>query len=289
MPSISIAKGRGSLNHNKRIFKTENVDAERSVLNRVLVDLELQSVYHELFDEAVKRYNSKQKRADRKIKNYLQHVRSDKKTKEFHELVVQIGNKDDVQNLDPNVLADMLQEYLVEFIKRNSQMKVFYAIIHMDQTTPHLHLDYVPFATNQTRGLETRISNDRAIKQMGYASWLDWRTSEMDKLADILHRNGFERTIMNDDTIHLSVAAYKKLQREVDKRTAYLTDINKRLECELEEMKECLSRRDYCVKNLLFILQEQYSISLNELIIILNKNNKAISNMIYDILENKEI
>ena len=65
MPSISITKGRGSLNHNKRKYHTPNVDAERSVLNRVLVDLELQSVYHELFDEAVERYNSKQKRADR--------------------------------------------------------------------------------------------------------------------------------------------------------------------------------------------------------------------------------
>ena len=137
MPSISITKGRGSLNHNKRKYHTPNVDAQRSVLNRELINLELHQVYHELFDSAVERYNQKQKRSDRKIKDYLQNVRNDKKTKEFHELVVQIGNKDDVQNLDPNHLADMLQQYLADFERRNPQLKEFNAVIHMDEATPH--------------------------------------------------------------------------------------------------------------------------------------------------------
>lgn len=219
MPSISITKGRGSLNHNKRKYHTPNVDAERSVLNRVLVDLELQSVYHELFDEAVERYNSKQKRADRKIDNYLQHIRKDKKSKEFHELVVQIGNKDDVQNLDPNVLADMLQEYLADFETRNPQLKVFCAIIHMDEATPHLHLDYVGWSKDNKRGLDTRVAHDKALQQMGHSAYTGWRASELAVLENILHRNGMERTIMNNDTVHMPVKEFKKMQREVDRVT----------------------------------------------------------------------
>ena len=238
MPSISIAKGRGSLNHNKRVFKHKNVDAERSVLNRVLVEQELKTAYHELFDDALQRYNQKQKRADRRIDNYLSHIRHSKQEKEFHELVVQIGNKDDVPNLDPDALADMLQQYLDEFQTRNPQMKVFYAVVHMDEATPHLHLDYIPYITGQKRGLDTRVSNDKAIQQMGHKNWTEWKNNEMEKLTDILHRHGLERTIMNDDTIHLSVAAYKKMQREVERITEPLhqtvTTQKKRIE-ELEE------------------------------------------------------
>lgn len=219
MPSISITKGRGSLNHNKRKYHTPNVDAERSVLNRVLVDKELQQVYHELFDEALERYNQKQKRADRKIDNYLQHIRKDKKSKEFHELIVQIGNKDDAPNLDPNDLANMLEQYLADFETRNPQLKVFCAVIHMDEATPHLHLDYIGWSKDNKRGLDTRVAHDKALQQMGHSDYTSWRASELAVLENILHRNGMERTIMNNDTVHMPVKEFKKMQREVERVT----------------------------------------------------------------------
>lgn len=225
MPSISISKGRGSLNHNLRKYHTPNVDQQRTVLNRVLVNQELQQVYHELFDEALERYNSKQKRADRKIKNYLQHVRSDKKTKEFHELVVQIGNKDDVQNLDPNVLADMLQQYLADFETRNPQLKVFSAIIHMDEATPHLHLDYVGWSTGNKRGLDTRVAHDKALQQMGHSDYASWRASELSVLENVLQQNGLERTVMHNTDKRLSVEAFKRLNRAIEAQISDLEPI----------------------------------------------------------------
>lgn len=225
MPSISITKGRGSLNHNKRKYHTPNVDKERSFFNRELVNLELPDVYHELFDDALERYNAKQKRSDRKINDYLQHVRKDKKTKEFHELVIQIGNKDDIQNLDPNDLADMLQQYLEEFQERNPQLKVFSAIIHMDEATPHLHLDYVPFVTGQKRGLDTKVAHDKALQQMGYSDYASWRANELTVLEDILHRNGYERTIMNNNETHRSVESFKRFNRELEAQISDLKPI----------------------------------------------------------------
>ena len=240
MPSISITKGRGSLNHNKRKYHTPNVDKERSALNRVLVDLDLQAVYHELFDTAMHRYNEKQKRADRRIDNYLSHVRHSKKEKVFHELVVQIGNKDDMLRLDPNELADMLQQYLDEFQHRNYQLKVFSAVIHMDEATPHLHLDYIPFIHGQKRGLDTRVSNNKALEQMGYSNWKEWRASEMSALSDILHRHDMKRTIMNDNASHLSVDDYKRIQRDVDRKTERLLKQNQELKKENTMLKQQL-------------------------------------------------
>ena len=77
MPSISVSKGEGSLNHNNRKFKTANVDPSRTHLNIILkkpCQKVLQNAYHELFDNALQKYNGRQKRDDRKIKNYLSHI-----------------------------------------------------------------------------------------------------------------------------------------------------------------------------------------------------------------------
>lgn len=240
MPSISVTKGRGSLNHNYRKFKTINVDPARSSLNRILVNDDLQNVYHELFDTALQNYNAKQKRADRKIKNYLQHIRNSKQEKVFHELVVQIGNKNDVEHLDPNVLADLLEEYLIGFQERNPQLRVFSAVIHMDEATPHLHLDYVPFITDQKRGLDTRVSNNKALEQMGHQHWKDWRSAEMSALADILQRHNLKRINMHDAASHLPVADYKRLQRDVDRQTERLMKQNQELKKENTRLKQQL-------------------------------------------------
>ena len=94
--TISAMVGKGSVNHNSRKFKAENVDAERSYLNVDYCNESIKKVYHELFDEALARYNAKQKRADRKIENYYEKIRSSKQEKPFHELILQIGDKENM-------------------------------------------------------------------------------------------------------------------------------------------------------------------------------------------------
>ena len=70
--TISAMVGKGSVNHNSRKFKAENVDADRSHLNIDYCNESIKKVYHELFDEALERYNAKQTRTDRKIANYYE-------------------------------------------------------------------------------------------------------------------------------------------------------------------------------------------------------------------------
>lgn len=107
-------KGKGSLSYNRREFVAENVDNERSYRNIVYRDENLREVYHELFDDAVERYNEKQKRKDRRIDDYYEKIRIGRQEKLFHEVVMQIGNKDDMGAMTENgLLAEkILDEYM---------------------------------------------------------------------------------------------------------------------------------------------------------------------------------
>ena len=88
--TISAMVGKGSVNHNSRKFKAENVDGSRTHLNIDYCNEPIKKIYHELFDEALKRYNEKQTRADRRIENYYEKIRNSKQEKPFHELILDV-------------------------------------------------------------------------------------------------------------------------------------------------------------------------------------------------------
>lgn len=132
--TISAMVGKGSVNHNSRKFLAENVDGNRTHLNIDYCNENIKAVYHELFDEALKRYNDKQTRADRKIGDYYEKIRSSKQEKPFHEIILQIGNKDDMSadSEEGQLAAAVLDEYMRGFRERNPQLRVFSAHLHMD-------------------------------------------------------------------------------------------------------------------------------------------------------------
>lgn len=260
MPSISVSKGEGSLNHNNRKFKTANVDPSRTHLNIILkkpCQKVLQNAYHELFDNALQKYNGRQKRDDRKIKNYLSHIQNSNQEKPFHEVVVQIGNKDNTEDY-----SSLLVEYTESFEKRNPQMKVVGAIVHMDEATPHLHLDYVPFITGQKRGLETRVSNDKAILQMGFKSWNDWRSHEEKAVEDILHHHGLERTIMYNTERHRTVDGYKKEQRLIESHIQTIK--SQQIDLPVPTIRKNFRGREMVEYEEYMRLQEQYRLQKQE-------------------------
>ena len=147
--TISAMVGKGSLNHNSRKFHAKNTDPERSCYNVEYCNEDIRTIYHQLFDEALEKYNAKQKRSDRMIPDYYEKIRSGKQEKPFHELIVQIGNRDDMstQSEDGALAAQILDEYMRSFQERNPNSRVFAAHLHMDEATPHLHIDFVPFTT----------------------------------------------------------------------------------------------------------------------------------------------
>lgn len=132
--TISGMIGKGSIAHNERKFIAENVDAARTIRNVVLQSENVKDVYHELFDEAIERYNAKQKRKDRKIEDYYEHIRTGKQEKVFHEAIFQIGNKDDTGCLsrEGQIARLALLDFAKDFQKRNPQFRVFGIYLHMD-------------------------------------------------------------------------------------------------------------------------------------------------------------
>ena len=221
--TISAMVGKGSVNHNSRKFKAENVDGERSHLNIDYCNEPIKKIYHELFDDALKRYNEKQTRADRRIENYYEKIRNSKQEKPFHELILQIGDKENMsaESEYGQLAREILDEYYRGFQERNPQLKVFSAHLHMDEATPHLHIDFVPFTTGSKRGLDTRVSLKQALAAQGFkggtrgdTEWNQWVSAEKSALAFVMERHGIEWEHKGTHEKHLCVLDYKKQERE---------------------------------------------------------------------------
>ena len=190
--TISAMVGKGSVNHNSRKFKAANVDAERSHLNIEYCNENIRDVYHKLFDTAQEEYNARQTRADRRIKDYYEKIRSGKQEKPFHELIMQIGDMKTMSATGEyaELARDILDEYFQGFQERNPNLYVFSSHVHMDEATPHIHIDFVPFITGSKRGLETRVSLKQALAAQGFhggtrgnTEWNQWVQSEKAALA----------------------------------------------------------------------------------------------------------
>ena len=238
--------GKGSVNHNSRKFKAENVNGERSHLNIDYCNENIKDVYHELFYEALERYNAKQTRSDRKIENYYEKIRNSKQEKTFYELILQIGDKENMSSESENgeLAKKILDEYYREFQRRNSNLRVFSAHLHMDEATPHLHIDFVPFTTGSKRGLDTRVSLKQALAAQGFkggtrgdTEWNQWVSSEKDVLARVMERNGIEWEQKGTHEKHLSVLDFKK-----QKRAAEVEKLEDKIKVKKDEFKMLSAR-----------------------------------------------
>lgn len=253
MGRVSMPQGKGSQMHNRREYEKygkptpDNIDVSKSHENITLVDRDIKEAYREIFGEALDKYNAKQKRADRKIEDYCDHIKKSKNgEKLFYEDVVQWGSKDDFQNPQTRERAkEALVKYVEGFEERNPNLKLIGAYIHMDEASPHLHLDYVPVANGYSRGLETRNSLDKAMKQMGFQPENEsrknnatklWKESERAVFGEICRGLGLEvEPERKSDRKSLTVEEYK------DARDEMLGDIEqekKAIVAEVEPLRE---------------------------------------------------
>lgn len=205
--TISMCQGKGSLSHNNREFTAKNINSSRTADNIVFVRQDLGETYDRFFGEAVERYNARQKRSDRKISDYFQHlfnrspsasvITGSNKQKSFYEDLVQIGTKDDtgIGSDDAETAIKCLHEYMKGFQERNPNFHVFNAVMHLDEATPHLHIDYIPIG-HFSNGLDTRNAMAKALEEMGYGKGANainrWRLSEWEVLHQICTAHGIE-------------------------------------------------------------------------------------------------
>lgn len=214
--------GKGVIEHNRRTYTAENVDPARSHLNIEYCYTPIRQAYHELFDAALAEYNAKQKRKDRRIENYYEKICAGDQEKPFYEVIFQIGNKDDMAAAEQNgeLARTVLDKFMRSFQERNPQLHVFSAHLHMDEATPHLHIDFIPFTIGSKRGLSTRVSLKQALADQGITGEgrseterAKWVQSEKKALAAIMLEHGIEWEQKGEHREHLSVLEYKREQR----------------------------------------------------------------------------
>ena len=245
--TLSIAKGKGSIGHNLREFTAENVDSTRTKFNTCYVHEDIQNVYHKLFDTALEEYNAKQKRNDRKIPDYYEKIRTSKQEKPFYEIIAQVGNFEDMNATTDNgkLAEEILHKYMADFQKRNPTLYVFSAHLHMDEATPHLHIDFVPYTTGNKRGLETKTTLKGALEKLGFTGGTrsdtelnQWQNKEKEKLAEIMREYGIQWDNKGTHKEHLSVLDYKK-----EMRSQEVAELDKKLETSKRQLQAVSSKK----------------------------------------------
>ena len=268
--TISFVKGKGSINHNNREFTAKNVDASRTSMNVIYVQIPIEKAYEDIFGEAVADYNAKQKRSDRKIDNYLSKIKQSKNNeKVFYETVVQIGKRDDTGILDENgnitedarLAKEVLDEYARTFQERNPNLILFNAVLHMDEATPHLHLDYIPVAHGYKTGLKTRNSLSKGLQEMGIApaigkndtETMHWQKRERDHIAELCKARGIETEVLGIIRDNYTIPEYKAAMREKEEAEAELEILNS----EKEEAISQINTTDLQIESNYEVIDEQ--------------------------------
>ena len=265
--SISGIIGKGSIRHNNRDFYAANVNQDRTKDNIILCKQDIHEAYHELFDKPLSDYNAKQKRKDRRIPDYYEHIRLSKQEKLFYEVIFQIGDMKDtaVGTEDGDQAAVILNEFYDKFTKENPHIHIFNAVIHMDEATPHLHIDFIPVATENKRGLSTKNSLSKALEQQGFKSegklntcsklWID---REKQRLADCMALHGLEHETKGIHRSNLSVDEYKlqkrmeevaEIEEQIAERSEHLSNLDNKINDKQSELEK-LSGKAVKIKDL---------------------------------------
>lgn len=250
-------------NHNNRKFKksyNEDLDLSKSKENVILIGSknivkDVEKLYKEEFDEAVYNYNSKQKRNDRKIINYLDKVSEDSKKNIALEIIMQVGDKEDweaVSMEDKKKMNEVFKKGL-EVLEAKG-IKVANAVIHYDEASPHLHLVGVPIASGFKTGMEKQVSTKAVLdKKKLYELREIIDKTLVDEYNKVYNKNLEKRKDKGIIEKHLDPADYKEVKKVVDElvkvadKNSVLTKVKENLsnkDKEIKELKEKINNRD---------------------------------------------
>ena len=280
--TISFPKGKGHLTHNNRDFICNNVVTERTAWNRIYIQEPLREAYEKCFGQALRDYNAAQKRKDRQKDDYLKEIEnSGNKEKTFYENIVQIGKKTDTPVTNENgtlteeakAAIEVLDRYAKTFQERNPNLYLFNCVMHLDEATPHLHIDYIPVAHGYKNGMKTRNSLTKAFQQMGFAKAVSrkqnetvaWQEREREYLTELCREQGIEIEVLGVQRDNLSLPEYKAAMREVEaleQQAAALDIQNEILEQQNDDLEQktselCGRMQEMEEKNNELVLQAQ--------------------------------
>lgn len=232
--------------------------SERTSWNRIYQMESLEAAYENCFGEALRKYNAAQKRKDQQKENYQKEIeQSGNGEKLFYENIVQVGKKTDTPVVDEKgeltedakAAIKVLEQYAITFQERNPNLYLFNCVLHLDEATPHLHIDYIPVAHGYKKGMETRNSLTKALQEMGFAKAVSrkqnetvaWQERERAFLTELCREQGIEIEVLGIQRENLSLPEYKAAMREVEvleQRAEILDSQKERLEQQKEDLEQ---------------------------------------------------
>lgn len=300
--TISLRQGSGNLNHNNRVFYTENVDINMSDENITYCKENLNIAYEKCFGNSINEYNKNQSRKDRKIdgiQGYINKLKNSKNgEKIFYECIVQVGNQLDMYNGAESIelrnkFKNILDTYMKNFQQRNPNLYVFNAVLHMDETTPHLHINYIPVATNYKKGLSKRNSLSKALEEQGITgenkkfsnNSINWNEQEKNYLEKIINKYGLTREEERGyKREHLSLEQYKTVIEYADKlfnnqqlKNKEIKQINKNVKHSLLNNNNLIVKEEDFKKLCNIVSQKETINKINESYIKSIKKNKFLN------------
>lgn len=289
--SVSLAKSvdKTNIKHNNREMnekekaKNAHIDYTKSDENKYLIQKDIRELYREEFDGPLAKYNAKQKQKSRRIDDYYKHVKSGKKTAPQHEMIIQIGDKDDFEDNEENKEKAnyILEKWLEGFQERNPQLKVYNAVIHNDEASPHLHLNFVPVAHGYKNGLEKQPSFEKALLNQNpnlnnKRPFMEWRENEVAEVEKLMNEVGIKRKLVGTND-YKDVNEYKEKQDE----KAKLEQLTK----EVDEQKEKYERKVESYKEPLAELERLESTVKDHKSMFGKKDGKLVPEETYEMLK----
>lgn len=267
--TLSFGKGKGNISHNNREFVTPNVARDRIKDNIIYKQERIEQAYEKCFGKAIEDYNAKQRRADRKksVPAYMDEIKKNQANRNgeklFYEQVVGIGDMVDsgilTQPEEAEKCRKILDTYMYQWEKRNPNLYVFNAVLHMDEQTPHLHIDYFPVGTGYKQGMSARNSLTKAFENMGVDSaktkndnaTIHWQKRERAYLTELAKEQEIEIDVIGEKREDLSLPEYRiakqkieELEQECDMMQYYtgqLQELCDNLQLNISEMQSDLA------------------------------------------------
>lgn len=225
----------------------KHIQREKSKYNIQIIKRDIKDVYHELFDDALNAYNTKQKRKDRKIDDYYKHVQKSKNLDLQREFIVTVGNKNDWEKLsfeEKQEVGETLKRYVSDFNERHDNMTIYNAIVHLDESgAPHAHFNVVPTATGYKNGLAVQPSFRKALEQEGFGpsgreQFKAFRDAEIHRLHEFVHEIGIDRKAGQTNDIK-DMREYKDAMEYIENRkSSQIVKMQREEQAHEEKMRE---------------------------------------------------
>ena len=228
---------------------------------------DVQNLYLQEFQEAEIEYDNKQTRADRKIGDYFTHISNDSKHDLACELIIELGDMDFWNEKTTEYKKQMTEVYKDQIYKLMEivpAFKVANAVVHYDETSPHMHLVGVPVKDGYKNGMKKQVAKSQIFTKTSLKEIQDkMRVHCIEKFNEVYEQNATLKTKQkgrNQDFNVNDMGGYRELKREQEKNTKRLKEANSKsnnLDVKTQEIKDILNN----LKSPL-----------------LDKNNKLISN-----------